>query len=137
MCCYFDFAKAFDRVSTPKLLHILSIIGVTGRLFSCTQSFLSNRTQQIKIGYALSPPLPLRSGVPQGSVLGPVLFILFVNSLTNCLPTISNSKLFADDLKSYVTLTNIDDNMCFQRTIDAICDWSALWQLALWTGKCY
>ena len=96
---YIDFAKAFDRVSVPKLLYKLSHIGITGNLFSCIKSFLSNRTQCVRIDNELSDCQPVLSGVPQGSVLGPILFIIFINDICNVLEPEVSAKLFADDLR--------------------------------------
>lgn len=133
---YFDFAKAFDRVSIPKLLLKLNNAGVTGRLLSCIKSFLTNRVQSVRVGNAYSPLLSLRSGVPQGSVLGPVLFILFVNNIATYLPDNARSKLFADDLKSYVSIGDDNDKYIFQQVLDGITKWSATWQLPLSVAKC-
>ena len=133
---YFDFAKAFDRVSIPKLLLKLTTAGISGRLLSCIESFLTNRVQSVRVGQALSPLLPLRSGVPQGSVLGPVLFILFVNNITSYLPDKAKSKMFADDLKSYVSIGDDNDKCSFQQVLDGITKWSATWQLPLSVAKC-
>ena len=100
---YIDFAKAFDRVSISKLLILnkLNQIGIVGSLFSCIRSLLSNRMQCVKIDNAVSSMLNVTSGVPQGSVLGPVLFIIFINEITDILPPELKAKFYADDLKSY------------------------------------
>ena len=94
---YVDFEKAFDRVSVPKLLQKLKSIGISGRLFECICSFLSNRSQSVRVGTALSTSLNVVSGVPQGSVLGPFLFLLFINDLPDALDDTCSTKLFADE----------------------------------------
>ena len=86
LIAYIDFAKAFDRVSIPKLLYKLNQIGIVGSLFSCIRSFLSNRKQRVKIDNAFSSWKDVTSGVPQGSVLGPVFFIIFIKEITDILP---------------------------------------------------
>ena len=133
---YIDFSKAFDCVSVPKLIYKLQSIGIGGKVLSCISALLNNRTQRVKVGSAMSTPMPVMSGVAQGSVLGPVLFILFVNDLTNCLPPCAISKFFADDLKSYVPITSnssIDD---FSQLLACIETWAKTWQLPLSIDKC-
>ena len=96
----FDFIKAFDRVHHPTLIDKLISIGIGGNLLSWIRDFLSHRTMSVAIKGTQSRALPVTSGVPQGSVLGPVLFLLFINHLGANLTC--HYKLFADDLKLYI-----------------------------------
>jgi len=133
---YVDFLKAFDSVSVPKLLFKLKEIGVCGSLLDCITSLLNNRTQRVRIGGSLSPSRPVMSGVQQGSILGPTMFLVFLNDLHSNLSKNSTSKFFADDLKSYVTC--VDDGCIndFKQLISCIELWSETWQLPLSIEKC-
>ena len=133
---YVDFAKAFDVVSVPKLMYKLGKYGIKGLLFSCIESFLTNRSQRVSVGNAISESLPLISGTPEGSVLGPFLFLLFINDLPDLYYDGLRAKLFADDLKSYnlFDYRNNPDNI--QASLDSLMAWSKSWQLQLAVSKC-
>ena len=107
LVAYVDFQKAFNCVSFPKLIHKLKHIGIAGKLLDCISSFLIGRTQRVKLENIVSDEVVLISGVPRGSVLGPVLFVIYINDIVYGQPTGTISKLYVDDLKSYnVILTN-------------------------------
>ena len=95
---YIDFSKAFDKIDHNILINRLKYYKITGKYLEWITQFLKNRTQTVYINNTYSYSTPVRSGVPQGSVLGPVLFILFINDLINC---VANSTVltFADDTK--------------------------------------
>jgi len=133
---YVDFFKAFDSVSVPKLILKLNSLGIANNILKCISSLLSNRFTRVRVGQALSSLRPVVSGVQQGSILGPVMFILFMNDLHNYLPIRAVSKLFADDFKSYISVSNDDDVHDFNVIIAAVECWSKAWQLPISTDKC-
>ena len=97
---YIDFCKAFDTVSHQKLIMKLSKYEIHGNLLLWIKDFLSERTQNVKIGNSLSSTMKVTSGVPQGSVLGPTLFLVYINDLLD-INIHSSVCLFADDVKVY------------------------------------
>ena len=103
-----DFQKAFDTVSHTKLLHKLSGYGIHGNLFHCISSFLSDRLQRVRVGSFLSNYCSVCSGIPQGSVIGPLLFNLFINDLTDNLNSSVTTKLFADDVTMYSNISHVN-----------------------------
>ena len=95
---YLDFAKAFDKVDHHLLLKKLERYGFPDKLIAWISSFLSNRLQQVVVNGEMSYPATVISGVPQGTVLGPLLFILFINDMDNCVIN-SIIRFFADDTR--------------------------------------
>jgi hypothetical protein len=130
-----DFAKAFDSVSVSKLIYKLSRFGIKGKLSDCIASLLTDRHQRVKVGACLSGSRTLRSGVPQGSVLGPVLFVLFINDIVRVLPPKMCSKIFADDLKAYICVDNPLDVNTFKYALHCLGLWAETWQLPISTAK--
>ena len=123
-------------MSIPKLIHKLILLSIRDLLLSCIKLLLSDRSQSVKIGQSFSIFRPVISGVPQGSVLGPHLFLLFINDIANKFPSSVRSKLFADDMKSYIRVVNDDAKENFSLLLDCISDWSSAWQLPLSVKKC-
>ena len=127
---FFDFAKAFDKVPHTPLIQKLSAYGISGQFLNWISSFLNGRTFQVKLGSTLSDLAPVSSGVPQGSVLGPILFLIYVNDLPDAIK--SNVLFYADDLKVW----NSIDSSNLQRDVTSICDWSSVWNLPINPSKC-
>ena len=94
-CGILDFAKAFDKVPHLRLLHKLEFYGIRGCLLNWIKSFLANRTQQVVVEGSVSSLCEVTSGVPQGSVLGLALFLIYINDITENIN--SQIRLFADD----------------------------------------
>ena len=133
----FDFVKAFDRVHHETLLAKLSSIGISGNLLQWIRSFLTNRTMSVSINGSHSRPVLVISGVPQGSVIGPLLFLLFVNYI--CANITCNYKLFADDLKLYIHHTSCSSqpySQELQHNIDLLFSTAASWGLEFAPDKC-
>ena len=114
----FDFTKAFDKVSHPLLLRKLQNIGITGLLHNWIANFLTGRFTTTRICGVSGDPREVLSGVPQGSVLGPLLFIIFINFITEGCE--SQFSLFADDLKLYATASTPQECSSLQRDIDRL-----------------
>ena len=128
---FIDFSKAFDSVVHEKLLLRLRCIGFGGFLLSWITAFLKNRTQAVKIEDKISEYRSVTSGVPQGSVLGPTLFNIYVNSLIENIDCGSDVYLFADDVKIFS-----GDSNKLQNDLDNLCQWSDKWQLNIAFDKC-
>ncbi|MFH4980885.1 hypothetical protein AB6A40_007594 [Gnathostoma spinigerum] len=133
---YIDYAKAFDSVSHQKLLHKLDSYGVKGRVLLWIKSFLTDRSFCVKIGESFSTPREISSGVPQGSILGPLLFLIYVNNIADELS--STCMLFADDSKLYKEISDPTiDFPALQRDLRILSEWSKEWQLDINTDKCH
>ena len=130
---YIDFQRAFDSISHPKLIHKLSSYGISGNLLCWIKAFLTNRKQMVRINSTFSSICDVISGVPQGSVLGPMLFIIFINDITDNLDQSTTAKLFADDIKLYSELSFPHNNL--QTQLDNIHTWSSIWQLNISYSK--
>lgn len=134
---YLDFAKAFDSVVHSKLVAKLRSYGVSEMILRWIDAFLSNRFQYVCIDSCVSGLCSVISGVPQGSVLGPVLFIVYVNDISDCIVPNVTVKLFADDTKLYTVISkNIDNCAQLQLCLDSIASWAEHWQLKLSPKKC-
>ena len=128
---YLDFKKAFDSVPHERLLNKLSAYGIQGNILKWIRAFLSNRTQRVRVGRVISPPEHVTSGIPQGSILGPILFTIFINDLPDTIE--STCKIFADDTKLFNKPTSsnkIQDDLFKLQT------WSEKWQLGFNVSKC-
>ena len=112
---YLDCKKAFDTVPHKRLLAKLEAYGISGKILKWIETFLTNRSQQVIINGVLSESLPVLSGVPQGSVLGPVLFLIFINDLLVGISSLG--KLFADDSKIYRKIHSQEDRNILQEDL--------------------
>ena len=129
---YFDFAKAFDRVPKMRLLHKLEHFGIRGTLLAWIDAFLTDREFFVRVGDARSSVRTVLSGVPQGSVLGPALFLIYISDLAAILK--SKFSFYADDLKIFADA--MEGSHTLQEDLDAVSGWSEEWLLPLNTEKC-
>ena len=132
---YLDFSKAFDTVPHRRLMSKLESYGITGKVQGWILSFLSGRSQTVKVNNDESPPAPVISGIPQGSVLGPLLFVIYINDLPDTVN--SHVYLFADDTKLMRKITSNDDADALQRDLDELEAWSNKWLLRFNPEKCH
>ena len=134
-CIYLDFAKAFDTVPHKRLLNKLKAYGISGELLNWIKAFLSDRTQTVKVNGVSSETDPVISGIPQGSVLGPILFIIFINDILDNVQ--SEGFLFADDTKVFRSVGSKADAEALQADIDTLEEWSNTWLLRFNPKKCH
>ena len=133
---YFDLSKAFDSVPHKFLIHKLKSFGIHGSLLAWLTDYLTNRFQRVIINGFESDWLPVTSGVPQGSILGPLLFLLYINDLPTVLSPETLVAIFADDTKIYRKITNPNEALALQSDINALHNWSQTWGLKFNSTKC-
>ena len=129
-----DFSKAFDKVSHHLLHHKLHYYGIRGQTLGWIDSFLSGRTQRVVCEGSQSSECNVGSGVPQGTVLGPLLFLLYINDLPETVS--SNTRLFADDALVYRTINNEEDAKKLQKDLDNLQIWEHKWKMHFNPDKC-
>ena len=132
---YTDIAKAFDSVSHKKLVYVIRNYGISEKVCAWLTNFLSNRKQSVCVGSSVSPPLAVYSGIPQGSVIGPLTFLIYFNGLTKTVDSVygvRGIKLFADDAKFYDS-----DSQSLQISLEQVISWLQDYQLELAPHKCF
>ena len=132
---YLDISKAFDTVSHPKLIRKIEKYGITGKFLNWIKNFLLSRFQQVRVDGTLSDNISVISGVPQGSVLGPLLFLIYINDLARVIRC-SSVKMFADDTKIYFKCVDDVDHANLCSDIEAALDWMCRNQLSVASEKC-
>ena len=119
---YLDISKVFDSVPHDILLIKLAQLGIRGPLWLWFRSYQTNHKQVVKINNQLSDPLPVSYGVPQGSILGPLLFLIFINDIVSCI-SYSKILLFADDSKCFCPISVPRDYQLLQKDINSLLQW--------------
>ena len=131
---YLDIRKAFDSISHRRLLQKLEAYGIEGEVLEWIRDFLKGRRQRVMLNGNSSDWMDVSSGVPQGSVLGPVLFIIYINDMPDMLR--KYCKMFADDAKLYSAIETTDDQEELQDDLFDSCDWGKDWLLEYNIQKC-
>ena len=129
-----DFEKAFDKVPHSRLLYKLQFYGIRGRTNAWIKSFLSNRKQQVVLEGTKSDKDDVLSGVPQVTVLGPLLFLTYINDMPS--HTESDVRLFADDSLLYREIRNTNDSIQLQEDLNALESWEKKWLMRFSPSKC-
>ena len=129
-----DFSKAFDVVPHQRIFHKLDHYGIRGTTLNCIQNFLTNRTQKVVVDGSSSESARVRSAVPQGTVLGPLLFLTYINDLPSMVS--SHVRLFADDCLLYRPIKCRADQEQLQRDLSALQDWADRWEMCFKPSKC-
>ena len=111
-CIYTDFQKAFDKVSHKRLIKKIENYGITNPILSWIEDFVSRRYRRVSIEGEISNRMEDTSGIPQGSALGPILFVLYINDLPDSVE--SEVYLFADDTNTFTLINNIDAQQILQ-----------------------
>ena len=132
---YLDFSKAFDSVSHRLLIHKLQSSGFHSHLLNWFKAYLMGREQRVVVDSLNSDWLPVLSGVPQGSILGPMLFLCYINDMPSCTHN-STTALFADDSKCFRPIHSVNDCLLLQKDIDSLYNWGQMWDLHYHPSKC-
>ena len=129
-----DFTKAFDKVNHTLLVHKLRRYGTGSRLNTWIESFLDGRQQAVVVEGERTDFVPVESGVPQGSVLGPSLFLTYINDLPAGIK--SKVRLFADDTMYSKTIKKAEDQRALQEDLDSLTTWEEQWSMDFHPQKC-
>jgi hypothetical protein len=133
---FLDFTKAFDSVDHNIQLMKLRMHGISGNLDDWFSSYLRGRTQRVVVEDVASKWPLVNSGVPQGSILVPMLFLLFINDLPDAIPQVTSTGLYADDAKLYKAITSNEDSACLQTALSCTGVWSVDSNITFNTSKC-
>ena len=125
-----DFSKAFDKVNHSKLLWKLHQYGIRGHVLDWVRAFLGSRSQRVVIDGEESESIQVTSGVPQGNVLGPILFLIYTNLL------LPGTTVCTDDTALYLTLESEDDSSTLQNDLNILSAWETRWDMGFNPSKC-
>ncbi len=133
---YLDFSKAFDKVPHRRLLEKTRAKGIGGDVLIWLEDWLRNRKQKVRVNEAESEEADVESGVPQGTILGPCLFDIYIDDIDECTLNLTEIKKFADDTKVYRIVNSLEDREKLQKALDNLCSWTAKWGIEFNTAKC-
>ena len=129
-----DFSKAFDTVPHQRLLLKLDRYGLWGEIKGWIQAWLCDRKQTVVVDGDKSAPVKVKSGVPQGTVLGPLMFLLYINDIGDNID--SQIRLFAETTILYTVIKGMGDASLLQKDLDKMIDWCNQWQMSFNNDKC-
>ena len=129
-----DFSKAFDTVPHTRLLRKLDHCGVRGNIHGWLESWLTTREQQVLVDGEKSRSVKIKSGVPQGTVLRPLMFLLYINNIGENIG--SSVRLFANDSLIYMAVSSRNDCQRLQDDLTTMVNWSKKWQMIFNPSKC-
>ena len=132
-----DFSKAFDTIPHQRLLHKMSYYGINDNTLEWISSWLTERNQRVCVEGEASNNTRVRSGVPQGTVLGPLCFLIYINDMGESVSSTSTLRLFADDSLLYRPITSTSDSNQLQQDLTALTRWADTWQMNFHPAKCY
>jgi Reverse transcriptase (RNA-dependent DNA polymerase)/Endonuclease-reverse transcriptase len=133
---YLDFAKAFDKVPHERLLVKVDAKGISGKIKNWLRAWLIGRTQSVVVGDAESTESDVESGVPQGMVVGPPLFTIFIDDIDDVVKLLEMLIKFADDNKGMKVIENDSDRAKLQETLDSLSRWAETWSMQFNVAKC-
>ena len=133
-CIYLDYQKAFDTVPHQRLLSKMKSYNINSNIIEWTKHYLSNRTQYVELNGVKSESRNVVSGIPQGSVLGPLLFLIYLNDLPDNVK--STIYMYADDTKVYREIDSDTDVQTLQEDLRIMSEWSNKWLLKFHPQKC-
>jgi len=131
-----DFSKAYDNVPHNRLLYKLDHYGIRVSTHLCIKTILTNRTQEVMVDGCKSGQVYVSSGVPQGTVLVPLLFLLYINAMSSHISPGTSLKRFADDAMLYRKINNHTDQDNLQHDLDRLTDWEQTWEMTFNPSKC-
>jgi ribonucleases P/MRP protein subunit RPP40 len=133
---YLDFAKAFDKVPHKRLMVKVKAKGISGKIYNWIEEWLTGRTQSVVVGRAESTDSQVESGVPQGTVMGPPLFTIFIDDIDDVVKLVELLIKFADDNKGMKIIESEADREKLQKTLDNLCEWANKWEMQFNVAKC-
>ena len=126
-----DFQKAFDKVPHQRLIQKLNFYDIRGNILDWVTQWLTSRTQRVVVDGEVSEHVHVKSGVPQGTVLGPLMFLIYINDIADNISSETHIRLFADDCVLYRPIQSSSDTDTLQMDLNSLTDWVTKWQTCL------
>ena len=133
---FLDLSKAFDKVPRHRLCAKLKHYGIRGSILTWIHDFLSNRHHRVILDGNFSDIHPVISGVPQGTILAPLLFLVYINDLPTYTSIKCNVRLYADDVMLYSTIHTLTDCIILQQDLNTLFHWATTWNMSFNPDKC-